>query len=73
MTRQEALWMSTNWPAHHIGEEKKLGTIESGKLADLVVVDKDYMTIPEDEIDTIKPLVTIVDGRVVYEVEGGLE
>ncbi|OGQ52225.1 MAG: hypothetical protein A3J24_09605 [Deltaproteobacteria bacterium RIFCSPLOWO2_02_FULL_53_8] len=72
VTRQEALWMSTNWPAYHIGEQMRIGTIEARKLADLVVIDRDYMTIPEDEIHAIKPLMTIVDGRVVYEVEGGL-
>ena len=73
VTRQEALWMSTNWPAYQLGEEDKLGTIEVGKLADLIVIDKDYMTIPEDEIPEIDVLLTIVGGKVVYEVEGGLQ
>jgi len=73
INRQEALWMSTNWPAYHIGEEKKLGTIEPGKLADLVVVDGDYMNAPEDEISKIDALMTIVGGKVVYEAAGVLK
>ena len=67
VSRQEALWMCTNWPPFHIGEEKKVGTIEAGKYADLVVLDKDYMTIPEDDIHTIRPLMTIMGGKVVYD------
>ena len=70
VTRQEALWMSTSWGAHNLGEENKLGTIEAGKLADLVVIDKDYMSIPEEEISGINVLMTIVDGKVVYEAGG---
>jgi predicted amidohydrolase YtcJ len=70
ISRQEALWMSTNWPAYHIGEEKKIGTIEPGKLADMVVVDAEYMTIPEDEIENMDAVMTILGGKVVYEAEG---
>ena len=36
-------------------------------LADFVMLDKDYLTIPEDEIRFIKPLLTVVGGRVVYQ------
>ncbi len=73
ITREEALRMSTNNGAYQFGEEDKLGSIEAGKLADLIVIDNDYLTIPEEEIATIKVLLTIVGGRVVYEVEGGLQ
>ena len=73
VTRQEALWMSTLWGAYNLGEDKKLGSIETGKLADLIVVDKDYVTTPEDEISKINVLLTVVNGKVVYEVEGGLQ
>ena len=73
VSRQEALWMSTLWGAWNFGEEDKLGSIEPGKLADLVVLDRDYMTIPEEEIRSINPLLTIVAGKVVYEMEGGLK
>ncbi len=73
VTRQEALWMSSLWGAEEIGEQAKLGSIEPGKLADLVVIEKDFMTVPENEIHTIKPLMTMVGGKVVYEVAGGLQ
>ncbi len=69
VTRQEALWMATSWGAYQLGEEKKLGTIEPGKLADLIIIDKDYMTIPENQISTIKVLLTIVGGKVVFDAE----
>lgn len=72
VTREEALWMCTNWPAYHIGEEKKIGSIEAGKYADLVVIDRDYMTTPEDQIHQIQTLLTVLEGKVVYEAAGGL-
>ncbi len=73
VTRQEALWMSTLWGAYNFGEDRKVGSIERGKYADLVVLDKDYMTIPEEEIPTLNPLLTMMGGKVVYETEGGLQ
>ena len=39
ITRREALYMATNWAADYTGDEKILGTIEPGKLANLVVID----------------------------------
>lgn len=73
VTRQEALWMSTRWPAYQLDEENKLGSVENGKLADLIVLDRDYMTIPDDDIPKIDVLMTIMGGKVVYEMEGGLK
>ena len=67
VTRKEALWMYTNWNAYQRGDEKKLGTLEAGKLADLVVLDGDYLTVPEDEISDIPVVMTVVGGNVVYE------
>ena len=72
VTRQEGLWMKTNWPAYYVGDEKKLGTIAVGKFADLLVLDKDYMTVPEDDIHTISVFMTIVNGKVVYAMPGTL-
>ena len=70
VNREQALRMVTIYPAEHIGESDRIGSIERGKLADLVIIDQDYLTIPEDNIATIKPLLTMVDGKVVYEAEG---
>ncbi len=66
LSRLDALRSITQWPAWLSFDEDKLGTIEPGKLADLVVVDRDYLTCPEDEIRAIKPLRTIVAGRTVF-------
>ncbi|MBI4465511.1 MAG: amidohydrolase family protein, partial [Acidobacteria bacterium] len=72
VTRQEALWMGTINGAYQLGEEDKLGSIEPGKLADVIVLDRDFMTIPEDDIPNIQVLLTIVGGKAVYEVKGAL-
>jgi Predicted metal-dependent hydrolase with the TIM-barrel fold len=43
-----------------------MGKIVPGQLADFALLDKDYVTIPEEQIKTISSLLTVVDGRVVY-------
>ena len=53
-----ALKMTTIWAAEYVLKPDKLGSIEKGKLADLVVLDKDYMTIPDEEVATIQPQLT---------------
>jgi len=67
LNRLEALKMFTIWPAIASFEDDIKGTIEVGKLADFSIFDKDIMTIPEQEILSIKNVYTIVGGRVVYE------
>ncbi len=66
ITRQEALKMHTIWPAHLQFEESAKGSIEAGKLADLVLIDRDYLACPEEEIKQIRPLMTMVEGKVVW-------
>jgi predicted amidohydrolase YtcJ len=66
LTREEALRMYTTGPAYMYFSEKNSGTIEAGKLADMVVIDRDYFSCPEDEIREIKPVSTILNGKVVY-------
>ncbi len=47
-------------------EEHMKGSIEAGKLADLVILDRDLLSIPSDEIDQVKVLTTIVGGKIIY-------
>jgi predicted amidohydrolase YtcJ len=46
--------------------EDKVGTLEVGKYADLIVTSKDYFTVPVDDIRTLTSVLTVVDGKVVY-------
>jgi predicted amidohydrolase YtcJ len=68
MTREQALKAFTAWAAFAAFEEAVRGTIETGKLADLTVFDKDIMTVPELEILKAKNLMTIINGEIVYGV-----
>lgn len=67
VTREEALIAHTRSNAYLLFKEADLGTLEVGKLADLVVLDRDYMTIPADDIFNIEPVMTLVGGRVVFD------
>ncbi|MBI2821034.1 MAG: amidohydrolase family protein [Acidobacteria bacterium] len=68
--RKEALYMYTLWAARYSGEQDILGSIEVGKLADLVVLGGDYMTFPEADLDKLRILMTVVGGKAVHEVAG---
>jgi predicted amidohydrolase YtcJ len=66
VTRAEALRMYTMGSAWFTFAEKRKGSIEAGKLADLAVLNADYLTVPEDQIRSIESVLTMVGGRVVY-------
>jgi hypothetical protein len=66
LTRTEALRHATVECAWFLDLDGKLGTLENGMLADMIVLDKDYFTVPGNEIKDIKSLLTIVDGRITY-------
>ena len=65
ITREEALRMYTTWAAYLQFAEKIRGSIEPGKLADMVVIDRDYLTCPEDQIGEIQPTMVVLDGKIV--------
>ncbi|MGH9722699.1 MAG: amidohydrolase [Bryobacteraceae bacterium] len=66
ITRQEALKMHTAWAAHMQSADRERGSIETGKLADMVVVDRDFLAVPEDAIKDIGVVMTLVAGKVAY-------
>jgi len=66
MTREEALRGFTIWAAYAAFQEDVLGSLEKGKLADMVVLDKDILEIEPKEILNTNVLYTIVNGKIVY-------
>jgi len=67
VTREEALKTYTIWAAWRLFAENTLGSIEPGKLADLVVLDRDYLTCPEDDILAIEPVMVVQEGKIVFQ------
>ena len=68
ISREEALIAHTRANAVFLFQEGNLGSLAPGKYADLLVLDRDYLTVPADEILAIKPLLTMVGGKTVYDV-----
>ena len=66
INRREALCGYTRWAAWHAHQENRVGSIESGKWADLVVIDQDYLEMDEDQIAQINPLLTMAGGKITY-------
>jgi len=66
LNRLDALRAMTLWAAWLSFDEHVLGSLEIGKLADFVVIDRDYLTCPEEEIRGIKPIQTFVGGKMVW-------
>jgi predicted amidohydrolase YtcJ len=67
--RKDALVAHTRENARLVFRERQIGSLEPGKLADLVVLDRDYLTVPADDIRNITSVLTMVGGRVVYETK----
>lgn len=67
LTREQALKMWT-WNAAYLSfDEDVKGSLEAGKYADMVILDRDILTCPEDEIQWIEPIQTILGGKVIYD------
>ena len=56
--------MWTRWASRYVMKEDQLGSLEEGKWADLLIIDRDYFTIPTDDILKIGPLMTMVGGDI---------
>jgi predicted amidohydrolase YtcJ len=69
MTREQALASYTINAAYGSFEEDVKGSIKVGKLADFAILDKDIMTVAEDEILQTKVVMTIFDGEIVYDAK----
>ena len=71
MTRAEALHSFTLGAAYAAHQEDRMGSLEPGKWADFIVVDRDYFEVPVSEIDDIRVLQTWVGGKLEFEAGAG--
>lgn len=67
ISRFEALDLYTRRNGWFLREENDLGTIEVGKLADLVVLNNDYFTVPDEGLKRIRSILTVVGGNIVHD------
>ncbi|NUU43525.1 amidohydrolase [Tardiphaga robiniae] len=65
--REQALRLYTSAASRYMFEETRKGTLEAGKLADLVVLSADFMTVPDDQIKDITADMTMVGGKIVFQ------
>ena len=66
VSREEALIAHTRSNAYFLFQDGNIGALAPGRYADLLVLDRDYLTVPEDDIKDIRPMLTMVGGKVVY-------
>lgn len=69
LSKKDALRGMTIWAAYANFEEENKGSLEDGKFADFVVLDKDIMEISEKKIPDVKVLATYINGELVYSIE----
>jgi predicted amidohydrolase YtcJ len=67
LTREEALRLFTVGNSWFLRMEEEIGSIQPGKLADLVVLDRDYFTVPDADLKRIRSVLTVIGGRVVHD------
>lgn len=69
VTREQALIAHTRSNAHFVFQEDNLGSLQPGKYADLLVLDRDYFSVPAAQIKDIRPVMTMVGGKIVYQAK----
>jgi predicted amidohydrolase YtcJ len=69
ITLEQAMQMYTENSARQMGRAHLTGTLEAGKLADLVVVDRNPFSIPITEVHQVQAVMTMIDGEVVYRAD----
>ena len=69
LTRKEALRAITMNSSYELHADRWIGSLEAGKLADFIVLDRNYFDIPAEQIADVKVLQTVVGGRIVYQAE----
>ncbi|RYD88833.1 MAG: amidohydrolase, partial [Sphingobacteriales bacterium] len=67
LSRRQALWGMTRWAAQSNFEEREKGSLEPGKWADFIILDRDLMTVGENELLSTRVLSTYVGGSVVFQ------
>ncbi len=67
ISREEVLSLYTRQNGWFLREEDQLGSIEEGKLADLVALNRDYFSVAAEDLKQIRSALTVVDGDVVYD------
>ena len=65
--RMTLMLMMTRWGAYPLWRENDIGSIEPGKLADIVILNGDYMAGPDEDLDKLTSILTLIGGEVVYE------
>jgi predicted amidohydrolase YtcJ len=66
--RLTLLAMMTRWGSYTLWKEDKIGSIEPGKWADIIILNGDYMEVEVEDLDTLYPLMTLVGGKVQFEL-----
>lgn len=70
LSRKEALLGMTLWAAKSVFREKENGSLEIGKQADIIILDRDIMSVPESDILNAKIIYTVLKGKIVYQKKG---
>jgi predicted amidohydrolase YtcJ len=65
--RMTLMLMMTRWGAYPLWKDHELGSLEAGKLADVVILNGDYMAGADEDLDKLTSIMTLIDGKVVYE------